>query len=196
MIIRGDGTIGRYGTFSPDQVMPIAVLAEFLDGAATINVNVNGRFYYEKCEYNEKVLFFPSAPNVVTCYRNMYLNGTAFSNDRFITMSPAMVASAPVIEQGKLLLHDGHVYRPRLMTRDDFIYLHCGFLYNRRLDVPEQFGCVNHAIQDVPIAVQSADKSLNLMALSMYNQTVWKAAPDINTRICMVIEIIPKLPEE
>jgi hypothetical protein len=122
VVIRGNGEVGRYGDMLVDQVVPQQIVTDFLGSAASpINPEPVGQFY-EKCELFEKIIFFPSQPNYVTSYKDMYLAGCAFGTDNQVTLTDEMKAEIGTeVPQGRILLSGGHAFRVRLMTRAEFL---------------------------------------------------------------------------
>ncbi|HFH4533062.1 TPA: hypothetical protein ACGJ7A_005753 [Pseudomonas aeruginosa] len=135
MVLRGDSTVGKFGTLPLKNVVTIEqALAQLpsctlIDGVDEESINV------EKCIYNGNVLFLFSQPVLEGSLESLYNDGSLFSyGDGKDSLADAIYNALPnKVVQGKITNVNDHSFKLRLMTEDEFNSLYVKLYPNSKL---------------------------------------------------------------
>lgn len=125
-ILRGDSVIGRYGTFAPDRVVPIADILTALPSCSIMSgVDINN-LQFEKCIYNGHVLFLPTFPFIEGSPHDLYTDKSLFGfGDGKANLTSAFYNTiTDKVMQGNYVLANNTTFKIRVITKLEYDELH------------------------------------------------------------------------
>jgi hypothetical protein len=209
-VIWGDNVPKRSATEVPlsgtwlnghSALYPVELVPQLTDlNAALVAKGLKEFLYAEtgtwrKIFKGEKLYLVKDGHAVIGTIGDVYRNGMLFSSgtgeDKLT--SDVIAEFGGTVEQGFEFESNGFTWKPRMMSKEDFLGTYAGMFFNRRTDVPIKFGSVAlPGVTDIVTSEQDPSVSMSFKSQNWPTDGYATITTDQTIPLFFIFEVVPK----